>query len=71
MKLLKFYQRFLIFFALALGLTCLLSPWAALGANWLAAQWPHSVIKQIAFSRVFNRTFLQLQCFCLLPAAAC
>lgn len=58
MKSLSFGQRFFFFLALALALTCLLTPWLALIANWVAARWPHSEIKQVAFSRVFNPTFL-------------
>jgi membrane protease YdiL (CAAX protease family) len=58
MKSLKSYQRLLIFMLLILALTCVVSPWLAVGADWLATQgslWP---VERYAFSRIFNRTFM-------------
>lgn len=43
---------------LILALTCVISPWLAAGANWLASPgspWP---IERYPFSRIFNRTFM-------------
>jgi len=53
------YPRRLIFFLLAvIALTCAISPWLAVGANWANAQWPNLVSERIPFSRVFNRAFM-------------
>lgn len=58
MKSLNIPQRFFIFLLLVLALTCLVSPWMALGANWFAARSPDFLTEQIPFSRVFNRAFM-------------
>ncbi len=53
------YPRRLIFFLLAvLALTCAISPWLAVGADWAHARWPNLVAERIPFSRVFNRAFM-------------
>ena len=39
MKSLKSHQRLLIFLLSVLALTCVISPWMALGADWVAARW--------------------------------
>ena len=53
------YPRRLIFFLLAvLALTCAISPWLAVGADWANARWPNLVAERIPFSRVFNRAFM-------------
>jgi membrane protease YdiL (CAAX protease family) len=54
----KMHQRLLIFLLLVLALTCALSPWLAISADWLAAQWPTMLSERIPFSRIFNRTFM-------------
>jgi uncharacterized protein len=56
MKSMNRHQRLLLFVLFVLALTALLSPWFALGADWLAHQWP--VIERYPFSRIFNRTFM-------------
>lgn len=58
MKSLKIHQRLLIFLLLNLALTCAISPWMALGADWMAAHWPSLVSERVPFSRVFNRAFM-------------
>jgi membrane protease YdiL (CAAX protease family) len=58
MKSLKSHQRLLIFMLLILALTCVISPWLAMGAYWFATQgspWP---MEPYSFSRIFNRTFI-------------
>jgi membrane protease YdiL (CAAX protease family) len=51
--------RRLMFFLLgALGLACVLSPWLAAGADWVAASWQNLLTERVAFSRVFNRAFM-------------
>ncbi len=51
--------RRLIFFLLgALALTCLISPWLAVGADWAAARWPNLLTERVPFPRVFNRAFM-------------
>ncbi len=53
------YPRRLIFFLLAvLALTCVISPWLAAGADWVAARWPNVISERMPFSRVFNRAFM-------------
>ena len=52
-------HRRLIFFLLGvLALTCVISPWLALGADWLTTYWPTLLSERIPFSRVFNRAFM-------------
>ena len=58
MKSLKMHQRMLIFLLLALALTCVVTPWMALGADWFATRWPALVDERVPFSRVFNRAFM-------------
>jgi len=58
MNSLRIHQRLLIFLLLVLGLTCVISPWMALGADWFAARWPELLPERIEFSRVFNRAFM-------------
>ena len=53
------YPRRLIFFLLAaLALTCVISPWLAAGADWVAARWSNLISEPIPFSRMFNRAFM-------------
>jgi membrane protease YdiL (CAAX protease family) len=53
------YPRRLTLFLLAiLALTCVISPWLAAGADWMAAVWPELISERVAFSRVFNRAFM-------------
>ncbi|HLN86917.1 MAG TPA: CPBP family intramembrane glutamic endopeptidase [Candidatus Limnocylindrales bacterium] len=53
------YPRRLIFFLLAvLALTCVISPWLAAGAAWIATGWPNLISEPIPFSRIFNRAFM-------------
>jgi membrane protease YdiL (CAAX protease family) len=58
MKSLRLHQRLLIFLLIVLALTCVLSPWMALGADWLNRYWPAVVSERVPFSRVFNRSFM-------------
>jgi len=58
MKSLKSHQRLLIFLLSVLALTCVISPWMALGADWVAARWPSLISERVPFSRVFNRAFM-------------
>jgi membrane protease YdiL (CAAX protease family) len=58
MKSFEGHQRLLIFLLLALALTCAVSPWLALGADWAHARWPGILDERIPFSRVFNRAFM-------------
>lgn len=58
MSSLKIHNRLLIFLLLALALTCVISPWVALGAEWYAARWPNMIEEQIPFGRIFNRSFM-------------
>jgi CAAX protease family protein len=53
------YPRRLILFLLAvLALTCVISPWLAVSADWLKAGWPNLISEPIPFSRIFNRAFM-------------
>jgi membrane protease YdiL (CAAX protease family) len=58
MNALKIHHRLLIFLLLALALTCVVSPWMALGADWTAARWPTLLEERVPFARVFNRAFM-------------
>ncbi len=58
MNSLRIHQRLLIFLLLVLALTCVISPWMALGADWFAARWPGILPERVEFSRVFNRAFM-------------
>ena len=60
MKSLKMHQRMLIFLLLTLALTCVVTPWMALGADWFAARWPGLLEERVPFARVFNRAFMIL-----------
>ena len=55
---LKTHQRLLIFLLLILALTCVISPWMALGADWIHFNWPSVIYERVPFSRVFNRAFM-------------
>jgi len=52
------HRRLILFLLGVLALTCVISPWLALGADWLATRWPALVSERIPFSRVFNRAFM-------------
>jgi membrane protease YdiL (CAAX protease family) len=58
MKSMKSHQRLLIFLLLVLALTCIVSPWMAVGADWVAANWPSVQSERYPFSRIFNRAFM-------------
>jgi membrane protease YdiL (CAAX protease family) len=55
---LKSHQRLLIFLLLILALTCVISPWMALGADWIQRNWPSLIDERVSFPRVFNRAFM-------------
>jgi membrane protease YdiL (CAAX protease family) len=55
MKSMNSYQRLFIFLLCALALTCILSPWFALGADEFVDRWR---LERYPFSRIFNRTFM-------------
>jgi membrane protease YdiL (CAAX protease family) len=56
--LLPAHRRLLIFLLLVLALTCALSPWLAVGADWVTARWPALLSQRVPFSRIFNRAFM-------------
>jgi uncharacterized protein len=58
MKSLRVHQRLMIFLIVALAITCIISPWMALGADWFAATWPNLLSERVPFSKVFNRAFM-------------
>jgi membrane protease YdiL (CAAX protease family) len=58
MKSFESHQRLLIFLLLALALTCVISPWLAVGADWAQSRWPDAFDNRLPFSRVFNRAFM-------------
>ncbi|MGH7854823.1 MAG: lysostaphin resistance A-like protein [Candidatus Binatia bacterium] len=58
MKSLRIHHRLLIFLILSLAVTCVISPWMSLGADWFAAQWPTVLPERVPFSKVFNRAFM-------------
>ncbi len=51
-------RRLIIFLLSALGLTCVISPWMAVGADWFISRWPALISEPIPFSRIFNRAFM-------------
>ena len=56
MKSMSTHQRLLIFLVSVLALTSILSPWFAIGADWVSGQLPR--VERFPFSRIFNRTFM-------------
>jgi CAAX protease family protein len=58
MKSFRPHHRLLIFLLITLALTCALSPWIALGADWMSRYWPAVVPERVPFSRIFNRAFM-------------
>jgi membrane protease YdiL (CAAX protease family) len=58
MNVLRIHHRLLIFLMAALALTCVISPWLALGADWFAGQWPSLLSERVPFDKVFNRAFM-------------
>lgn len=58
MASIKAHHHVLILLFLALGLTCLIAPWLALGADGVAARWPRVLDERVPFGRVFNRAFM-------------
>jgi membrane protease YdiL (CAAX protease family) len=54
----KAHHHLIIFLFLALGLTCVIAPWMALGADWAALRWPQLLDERVPFGRVFNRAFM-------------
>jgi uncharacterized protein len=58
MKSAKKHQRLLIFLLLVLGLTCIISPWMAAGADWYFDNFSDAPAERYPFSRIFNRAFL-------------
>jgi len=55
---LKSHHRLLIFLLLILAITCVISPWMALGADWIQLNWPSLIDERVSFPRVFNRAFM-------------
>jgi membrane protease YdiL (CAAX protease family) len=58
MKSFESHQRLLIFLLLVLALTCVISPWLALGADWVQSRWSGAFDERLPFSRIFNRAFM-------------
>jgi membrane protease YdiL (CAAX protease family) len=58
LKSLKTYQRLLLFLIFVLALTCLLAPWFAASADWIAQNRPSLLAERYPFSKIFNRTFM-------------
>jgi CAAX protease family protein len=58
LQALPIHQRLLFFLLAVLALTCAISPWLALGADWAVTTWPQFLSERIPFSRVFNRAFM-------------
>lgn len=56
MKSMSTHQRLLMFLVIVLALTGLLSPWFAIGTDWVVARLPG--VERFPFSRIFNRTFM-------------
>jgi membrane protease YdiL (CAAX protease family) len=52
------HQRLLSFLLLALALTCAISPFITLGADWFMTQWPQLMRRRIPFHRTFDRAFI-------------
>jgi membrane protease YdiL (CAAX protease family) len=52
------HRRLILFLLGVLALTCVISPWLALGADWLATHWSALLSERVPFSRVFNRAFM-------------
>jgi CAAX protease family protein len=57
-KSLKTHQRLLLFLLFVLALTCVLSPWFAASADWIAGHWNFLLPDRYSFSKIFNRTFM-------------
>jgi membrane protease YdiL (CAAX protease family) len=57
MNALKTYQRLFFFLLLVLLVTCLLSPWMAVGADWFVNTIGQRA-ERYSFSRIFNRTYM-------------
>lgn len=55
---LKSYQRLIIFLLFILAITCVISPWMALAADWIHVNWPSPIDERVPFPRVFNRAFM-------------
>jgi membrane protease YdiL (CAAX protease family) len=58
MKSLRNHHRLLIFLTASLAVTCVISPWMALGADWFADRWPTLLPERVPFAKVFNRAFM-------------
>jgi membrane protease YdiL (CAAX protease family) len=58
MNVVKIHHRMMIFLTAALALTCIISPWMAIGADWFAAEWPRLLSERVPFDKIFNRAFL-------------
>src|ERR1044072_7082991 len=52
------HQRLLSFLLLAVALTCAISPFLTLGADWFVSQWPQLMRRRIPFHRTFDRAFM-------------
>jgi membrane protease YdiL (CAAX protease family) len=57
MNALKTYQRLFLFLLLVLLMSCLASPWMALGADWFVNRMGEAA-ERYPFSRIFNRTYM-------------
>ena len=60
MKAAAIHNRLMIFLLAALAITCVISPWMSLGADWFASQWPQLLTERVPFEKIFNRGFMSL-----------
>jgi membrane protease YdiL (CAAX protease family) len=58
MKSFKPHHRLILFLLSVLALTSTLTPWFALGADWIAATQPGWIDERYSFGKIFNRTFM-------------
>ena len=58
MKAAAIHNRLMIFLLAALAITCVISPWMSLGADWFASQWPQLLTERVPFEKIFNRGFM-------------
>jgi CAAX protease family protein len=58
MKAVRIHNRLMIFLIAALVITCVISPWMSLGADWFATKWPQLLTERVPFEKIFNRAFM-------------
>jgi membrane protease YdiL (CAAX protease family) len=58
MSALKAHHRLIIFLLCVLALTSILTPWFAVGADWMASGDREWLPERYPFGRIFNRTFM-------------